>query len=289
MGVNPNYIDILCAVENNIIPSAWIKLAQHYNTVRFFFYNDTRSSNEYIPSIYFNLVKQHLASRPEVGEDVLFLHDSDIVFTKPPEFDQFLQDNAWYLSDTRFYINYDYIQSKGDHIYKNMCSIVGIDPLIPKLFNNNSGGAQYITKNTTPEFWHKVELDSISLYKYFSSVEHLYVPKHPQDYPIQKWTAGMWSLLWNAWLAGHETIIHPKLEFAWVTGPLEETKRCSILHNAGVVDDPKHQHSRSNGLFYKGDYRTSLPYNTNLNISSKFASYYYWNEICETAKVSILV
>ena len=74
---------------------------------------------------------------------------------------------AWYLSDTNSYLNYDYIQQKGNHVYEKMCEIIGIDKLIPKLMNSNSGGAQYIVKNTTYEFWNKVELDSVNLYKYF--------------------------------------------------------------------------------------------------------------------------
>lgn len=288
-GVPGNHIDILCAVDNGHIPVPWQKLQNHYNNVRFYFYNDTRTDKSYIPSIYFNLVKQHLHNNPELCSSVLFLHDCDIVFTRPPNFNDLLATDTWYLSDTRFYINYDYVVSKGLDVYNSMCSIVGIDPKLPKLLNNNSGGAQYIVKNTQPEFWHKVELDSTKLYSYFSSVEHLYVPKHSSDYPIQKWTAGMWSLLWNAWLHEHETVIHPKLDFAWVTSPLDDTTRYSILHNAGVVSDPNHQHSAAGGLFYKGDYRYQLPYNQNLNISSNYGSYYYWNEICKTAKVSVLL
>ena len=52
-GVNPNMIDILCGIENDNIPADWIKLQQHYNTIRFFFYNDNRKDKSYIPSIYF--------------------------------------------------------------------------------------------------------------------------------------------------------------------------------------------------------------------------------------------
>ena len=55
MGVNPNYIDIVCGIENGIIPDNWVKLMTHYNSVRFFFYNDTRTDKTYQPSIYFNL------------------------------------------------------------------------------------------------------------------------------------------------------------------------------------------------------------------------------------------
>jgi sulfatase maturation enzyme AslB (radical SAM superfamily) len=289
MGVNPNYIDIVCGIENGIIPDEWRKLMLHYNSVRFFFYNDTRTDKNYHPSIYFNLMKQHIVARPEIQDDVLFLHDSDIVLTKPPKFDEMINGNSWYLSNTKFYINYDYIISKGDHVYKKMCEIIGIDPLIPKLLNNNSGGAQYIVKNTTYEFWDKVETDSINLHKYFCDNEHLHVKKNEYDYPIQKWTAGMWSLLWNAWLVGHETIVDERLDFGWVTGDISEVNKYPILHNAGVVADSTHVHSYAKGLFYKGAYTDKLPYNAKLDISDKFASSYYWKEICETAKTSILI
>jgi hypothetical protein len=66
MGINPNYIDIVCGIENGIIPDEWRKLMLHYNSVRFFFYNDTRKDKNYQPSIYFNLMKQHIVARPEI-------------------------------------------------------------------------------------------------------------------------------------------------------------------------------------------------------------------------------
>jgi hypothetical protein len=282
MKVNPNYIDIVCSIDNDIIPEDWIKLKQHHKDIRFFFYKDTREDKTYIPSVYFNLMKQHILNEPEIKEEVLFLHDSDIVFTKPPNFNDMIAGDSWYLSNTKFYINYDYIQQKGDHIYKKMCEIVDIDPLIPKLLNNNSGGAQYIVKNTTYEFWDKVEKDSVKLYKYFCDEEPNYVKKHDGDYPIQKWTAGMWSFLWNAWVFGHETIVDNRLDFGWVTNSYSDVETYTILHNAGVV-------CACDGLFFKGKYINNLPYNENLEIDKERASYYYWQEICETAKKSVLL
>ena len=282
MGVNPNYIDIVCAIDNNVIPKEWIKLMTHYNSVRFFFYNDTREDKTYIPSVYFNLMKQHIVARPEIQNDVLFLHDSDIVFTKPANFNSMIAGDSWYLSDTKFYINYDYIQVKGNDIYEKMCDIVGINKTIPKLMNNNSGGAQYIVKNTTYEFWDKVERDSVKLYSYFCEVEPNYVKKNEHDYPIQKWTAGMWSLLWNAWLAGHETIVDDRMGFGWVTNPYSDVDKYSILHNSGVL------HTNTD-LFYKGNYMNKLPYFENVNVNTERASSYYWNEICETANNSVLI
>lgn len=281
-GVNANYIDILLAIDNNVIPPKWIKMRDHYNYVRFFFYNDTREDKKYIPAIYFNLMKHHLVHNPELEKEVLFLHDSDIVFTKSVNFTSMIPGNIWYLSDTNSYINHSYIQQKGDHIYKEMCNIVGIDKLIPKLMNSNSGGAQYITKNTNFEFWDKVEKDSIKLYQYFCDTEHLHVKKFDNDYPIQKWTAGMWGLLWNAWLFGHETKVDKRLDFGWSTNHISDVEKYCILHNSGVT-------SNSKGLFYKGQYANKLPYNLSLNLDKEKASYFYWQEVQEAGQKSILL
>jgi hypothetical protein len=281
MGVNPNDIDILLGY-NHKIDDVWLKLQQSYPYVRFFFYEDNRKDKTYIPSIYFYLMKCHLKEHLYLENETLFIHDSDIVFTHPPQFESMVYGKAWYLSNTNSYINYDYIQQKGNHIYEKMCEIVGIDKLIPKLLNNNSGGAQYIVKNTNYEFWDKVELDSVNLYKYFCDTESSYVKKYEGDFPIQKWTAGMWSLLWNAWYFGHETIVDKKLDFGWVTNPYSDVEKYSILHNAGVVNN-------SNGLFYKGDYINKLPYGVDLEIDKSKASLFYWEEIKKTAKKSCLV
>ena len=173
---------------------------------------------------------------------------------------QMIDDNAWYLSDTNSYINYDYIISKGNDVYRGMCDIIGIDPLIPKLMNSNSGGAQSIVKNTTFEFWEKVENDSINLYKWFSEIE----PNWDKEfYPIQKWTAGMWSLLWNSWYFGFETKISDKLDFCWSTDMIDIMEGKQFLHNAGVTADRQ-------DLFFKGNYTHSLPYGLNLPISPLF-------------------
>jgi len=282
MGINPNDIEILGGVNNNIIPEDWKKLQQHYPYVRFFFYNDTRIDKSYIPSIYFNLLKQHIQFHPYLKHEVLFLHDSDIVFTKPPNFKAMEYGDTWYLSDTNSYINYSYIQQKGDYIYKKMCDIVGIDYRIPKLMNSNSGGAQHIVKNTSYEFWNKVEQDSIKLYRWFCEDEPKFRLQFPNIEPIQKWTAGMWALLWNAWNEGHETIVDKRLDFGWTINEYSDIEKYTILHNAGV------QLSNSN-LFYKGAYTYKTPYNDDLNIDPTKASYFYWQQIQEAKKNTCLL
>jgi hypothetical protein len=270
-GINPNQIDIVLGYNNEDL-SKWRILQQHHNTIRFFFYKDTRENSGYIPAIYFNLIKQHIASNPSLKDEVLFLHDSDIVFTGPPDYSKFEKDRVWYLSDTNSYINYDYVMQKGEDILIEMCRIVGIPTLIPKLMNDHSGGAQYIVKGTDFNFWDKVEKDSIKLYQYFCNIEHLYVPKYENDYPIQKWTAGMWSLLYNAWFFGHQTKVVKEMDFGWSTNDISDTVKYKILHNAGVTDS-------KTGMFYKGEFVNKLPYNTFLDLDKKKSSYYYYQEV----------
>lgn len=270
-GINPNQIDIVLGY-NNADLTKWRILQNHYSTIRFFFYKDTRENTSYIPAIYFNLMKQHLASNPALKDEVLFLHDSDIVFTGTPDYSKFEKDKVWYLSDTNSYINYDYIMQKGEDLLIDMCRIVGIDCLIPKLMNDHSGGAQYIVKGTDFNFWDKVEKDSISMYQYFINKEPYYEPKYENDYPIQKWTAGMWSLLYNAWFFGHQTKVVKELDFGWSTSDISDSVKYKILHNAGVGDS-------NSGMFFKGEYTNKLPYNTYLDLDKNRSSYYYYNEV----------
>jgi hypothetical protein len=281
-GVNGNQMDIVCAVQDSYDLTDWKKLQNKYNYVRFFFYDDTREDKRYAPSIYFNMLKQHIEARPEIKTEPWFLYDCDTIFTRRILMNNLKKmgdDNIWYMSNTNSYINYDYIISKGNDVYEGMCKIIGLNPLIPKLMNSNSGGAQYIVKNTTSEFWNKVELDSIELYKLFCESERNWDKDY---YPIQKWTAGMWSLLWNAWLYGNETKVDTRLNFTWAPNPINELDEVNIFHNAGVLN--------GNGdLFFKGKYVASLPYNEQLEINPNKCSYFYWKEICETAKNSVLI
>lgn len=279
-GVNPNDIHILCAYYTHI-PNDWKKLQSTYKDVCFFFYNDTRGNQTYIPSIYFNMMKQHVQAHPELEKEVLFLHDSDIIFTRPIDFSDMEKGDEWYLSDTVGYIGTQYILTKGEDVYLDMCRVMEIDPSIPKERNAHSGGAQHIVKNTTYEYWDKVEKDSIKLYKHFCEQEPHY---KGQGYPIQKWTAGMWSLLWNAWKFGHTTRVDKRLDFCWATCPIRRWNEAPIFHNAGVTADRKE-------LFFKAAYINKLPYrDVRLeNVSDKFCSYKYTEQLLETAKISCLL
>ena len=288
-GINPNNIDILVAwnpdddtsSEKNI--TAWEKLSNHYNTVRFFFYQDTRQKPiRYISSIRPNILKQHFKSYPELENEVIFYHDCDMIFTKQVNWNNFINGDIWYLSDTNSYINYDYIISKGQDVYDKMCEIVGIHKTIPKLMNSNSGGAQYILKNIDWTFWEKVERDSEEL---FHQITDLNIKKKEQDpnyHELQIWCADMWALLWNGWLRGNETKVVKEMDFSWGTDNEQRFNETNIFHNAGIT-------CSCGGKFYKANYRDAVPYNLDLRIKEGTASYKYYQEIQETSKKSPLV
>ena len=149
-GINPNNIDIVCATRpNEGTPMVWRKLADHYNTVRFFFYEDTRVTPPYISSVRPHILHKHFSSHPELHEEAIFYHDCDMIFTRTPDWLKFVDDDTWYCSDTRFYVGAEYIESKKFGVYEEMCKIVGLDPAIPRREELNSGGAQYLMKNFT--------------------------------------------------------------------------------------------------------------------------------------------
>ena len=281
MGIKPENIDIVCWKVNNIIPPEWVKLIESY-PVRFFFYDDTRVTKHYISSIRPNILKQHFMGNPELEKEAIFYHDCDIVFTKPINWEQFLEDEKWYGSDTRWYIAHSYILSKGQDVLDKMCEIVGIEEDIIKNNELNSIGAQYLMKSINAEFWANVEKDSERLYHEITTLNNMKKAKDNQYHELQIWCADMWAVLWNGWKLGNETVCHPDLEFAWGTSSESDYDRLNILHNAGVV-------SSADGLFYKAEFMGVLPYNLNLNIKEGTASRRYYEFIQKVEKKSVLI
>jgi len=289
-GINPNNIDILVAWNPNDKTSdpenkePWDKLASHYNSIRFFFYQDTREQPiHYISSIRPNILKQHFKAHPKLSNEAIFYHDCDIVFTKKPDFSTFLNDKIWYLSNTNSYINYEYIISKGQDVYNKMCEIVNIDPLIPQLMNSNSGGAQYIMKNIDEAFWEKVETDSEQLHYQITQLNNEKKAADPTHHELQIWCADMWAVLWGGWLRGNETKVVPELDFSWGTDGVDRWNQTTIYHNAGIT-------CACNKQFYKGMYMDVLPYDIKIeNFNETKNCYNYVKEIIKTANKSCLI
>ena len=281
MGINLNQVDIVCWKENGIIPEEWQKLANGY-PARFFFYDDTRETKHYISSIRPNILKQHFIAYPELENEAIFYHDCDIVFTKPINWEQFLQDNKWYGSDCRWYIGHDYIISKGEDILDKMCEIVDINKQLVKDNELNSIGAQYLMKGINAQFWANVEKDCERLFKEITDINNEKKAANPTYHELQIWCSDMFAVLWNGWKLGYESICHPDLEFSWATSTEADWDRLNIFHNAGCTD-------AESGLFYKALYMNELPYNKDLKINEGTASKKYYEIIQKLEKKSVLL
>lgn len=279
-GINPKNIHVVCHTQNEI-PPEWVKLKEGY-PVNFCFYKDTRVTKYYISSIRPNILKQHFELYPELEDSAIFYMDCDIVFTKPINWEQFLDDDKWYGSDCRWYIGHDYIISKGEDILDKMCEIVSIPKHVIHKNELNSIGAQYLMKRVNARFWAEVEIDSERLYKEITEINNIKKRENPAYHELQIWTSDMWAVLWGGWKMGKETICHADLEFAWATSTLADWEKLNIYHNAGCTGSGQ-------GLFYKADYMNKLPYNEVLDIKERTASKKYWEIIQEVAKKSVLL
>ncbi len=175
---------------------------------------------------------------------------------------QLLNDELNYLSDTIGYIGYNYIidccnryeqhhpTSEKGQLIKEMANVVGVDVDVIKQNQENSGGGQYLLKNTTSDLWKKIYENCTPLYNQMLDYQNRY-PISPGE--IQFWTAEMWSLIWNLWLHNFETKITKELDFCWATDSVKVYNNKPILHMAGVTDDMK------NRVFYKGDFINEDP------------------------------
>ena len=236
----------------------------------FHLYQDIRVSPKYPSSLRPNILKQYFNQFPELQNEVFFYCDPDLLFVKGIDFSGMLDDDIWYLSNTRSYISSRYIKSKSEQLFLDMCRIVNISP--KKIVENdfNAGGAQYLLKNINSEFWEKVERDSEILYQHMIATSKIYSPVSP----IQAWTADMWAVLWNGIFFNHDVKIHNELSFAWATDKINRLESCKLYHNAGaVVDDGRY--------FLKNKYKFS-PFNEEISCSEDYCSAWYVDEIKDT-------
>ena len=235
-------------------------------------FNDDRKSSLYTPSVTAHVMKKFLKKYPKQG-DIFFYLDPDVLFTEKPEFNgSIINNDVWYISDTKSYLDSKYIKSKSNELFKEMCDIVGISSDVVEANDREAGGAQYIIKNTNYKFWNKVEEDSEKLYAHMDKTSNKYNPK----FPIQKWTAEMWAVLWNAWYFGHRTKIWNELSFNWATTEIDRLNDHKIFHNAGVFDQED--------LFNKVKFTNKNPFDGKYDhVSEKYCSKYYVDNILDTS------
>lgn len=256
------------------------KLAQ------FYYYEDTRQFPiSYISTIRPHVLKKYFKDYPEMSNHRIFYHDCDIVFTKPPNFFDAINedDDNWYLSNTIEYIGADYIlKSGGEDIYQKMCEIVGIHPNLVYSKQDESGGAQYLMKGVDTWFWDKVERDSENMFREITQINALKKEVNP-NHDFQIWCSDMWAVLWNGWMRGFPTFVVQEMNFTWATENVSRWDDNYIYHNAGVEDKDRDK------LFLKADYMKEYPYQIDKEYPKEYASYKYFEIIKSIGKKSCLL
>jgi hypothetical protein len=240
-------------------PSKYVlELSKRYNI---FFYKDSRDTSVphyYIPSIRPHVLKQFFKEFPQLGKSI-FYHDSDILFQSLPKFELMVNDTIGYVSDTSSYINYTYINTCAERykevhtslpdndIFTKMCECINISKDLVKANDLNSGGAQYLLKGVTYDYWNAVEIGVNKLFPLLKNYEIQY----PINHHIQSWTADMWVVLWEYWKLGKETRIHNELRFSSATDNISQYFANPIFHLATITD------AEAPTRFNKGRYKDS--------------------------------
>lgn len=239
-----------------------------------FIFEDTRKQKHYIPTLKIHGVVKYL--QHDTKQQDLLLIDSDVIFREPIDYSLFKEDNVVYCSDTKGYLGYQYLKTKGDDIIKDMCNYIGVsfDTIVEK--NDESGGAQLYYKgiphNILLDYFKEVEAESPKLYDIMRS----HRTYNDYDPPIQAWTSEMWCVLWLLWKRNIETKIVKELDFRWATDSIEMWETHKILHMAGVVPDHKDK-------FYKGHFINNNPFNYNYDyVDDKSITKIYIEEIINT-------
>jgi len=288
-GISPDNIHILIGYDpvKGISSCFQDFTAANPHLARFFFYPDTRLKRRYIPSIRPHIIKQHFFKHPELAQEAIFYHDSDIVFTSSlPDFEQLVQGDTWYVSDARHYLNSDYIRAAGQGVFTDMCRIMDIDEQLVIDNDANAGGAQTLLKNVDYTFWDQLESDSEKIFCLLIDNRDSYKKTYLEENagyethytPVQAWCSDMWAILWNGFKRA-EVRISGELDFCWPHESQDSWEKKKIFHNAGISA------AMSNRFFFKAYYMERTPYEDDFShVVSSMLSYNYVQMIYETAK-----
>ena len=228
------------------------ELQRNYEA-NFYFYPMRPTHRYYIASVkpygMWKLFKEVQFSEP------IFYHDADIIFHTLPDFSPLLNDDVNYMSRClqaggMSYVDYEYLR-QFPGIIEGLIKIVGVMP------KEHGGGAQYILKGVTAEYWEKVYRDGFKIYDFLKDSKTA----------VQVWCAEMWATLWNLWYFDLETDLHPLLDFCMSRDPIIELK--PIVHNAGLMGQ---------GYFNKLNYQNIYP-PYDVQVKEDMCNFVYANEV----------
>lgn len=253
-------------LDRGISPQ-WKTLEEFFPETQFFYYPDENkkitqlaANYDYIPIHRLCSLERHFREHPQLEKDAIFYLDSDVIFLKQPELDQWLDDDINYLSDTKTYLNLAYLDSKVKDVrpdrqeeYKRV-DIVGKGLELARLTrkiayenNESTGGAQYLLKNINWKFFAQCVDLCLMIREHFRIGNQYFFPgatvQEREDKGIQSWCADMWAIQWNLWRLGLPCQTPQFMDFAWatdrVTSIQEQKPHIFMLHNAGITGDAK--------------------------------------------------
>jgi hypothetical protein len=256
LGISNRYHVLLYTSPKREIHPLFFALEKRYPEVKFIYFDDSKEGKcwhliktfNYIPLLRPWCLQEYFTVHPELSDKCVFYLDSDVIFTKYPDFiEGLLNDNINYLSDTRSYISASYFDSKIKDViprkidtYKKRdilaesISSFGISREICEKNEFNTGGAQYLLKGIDAKFWADVLDGCMMLRVHLTNVNNQFFES--EDKGFQVWCADMWSLLWNLWKRGQETSTPTCMDFAWATTPIKDWKNKYIYHDAGAIE-----------------------------------------------------
>lgn len=277
----------------------WIALQEKYPEVKIFLYKDEGVDLDlYISQLRPHILSRHFDKHPELKDEVIFYHDSDILFRELPDFEELTKGDICWQSDTSGYLDYNYLRSKEiqgsipEHeAIDVLCSVGNIsrDTLIS--YTGRTGGAQYILRGIDGDFWRDVERQCIGIRMAFTRNDSHDIQRNPRTKELlkdsintkyfstenagfQSWCADMWAVNMALWNRGKVTDTTPLLDFSWGSDDRKRYMQKPIYHNAGVV-------SPNNGQFYKGSWRDKSPIGQVHKVRKDSATYFYVQAINE--------
>lgn len=233
----------------------YVEQFKHKFGVEACLYQDNRDDRSYIPSIKPYLWSEYLREDSTRQQETYLYIDSDVVFKRLPMLDRLisLSNTHWYCSDTLGYTNYSYLSSVkyADEIIPKMCDLAGITEAQLKEQNDGEGGAQWIMKNPTLDYWEDVYALSNAFWHYFESIrEKTDLDELPGG--IQTWTAQMFAENFSAIKHDITQEVTDELKFAWTPDMHEVNKDAILIHDSGAQGESQ--------FFDKSNYTTKEPY-----------------------------
>ncbi len=231
----------------------WKFLENKFPEAKFFYYRDTENVSEvmaafgYIPLLRPWTLIQHWKAYPELKDNAIFYIDSDVVFTKYPDFlFNYKDDDINYISPAGSYTNASYFDSKSKdvileeyHKYRGIdvldkaASFCGINRKICEENNDKTGAAQYLLKNIDEQFWLDVFSSCTKIKAYLADINRQYFPSEDAGY--QSWCSDIWALVWNLWKRKVPVETPKDMDFAWATQYTEEWDNKTMYHDASAV------------------------------------------------------